>query len=364
MKKTGNWLALAAFIVLFTACEKDGHGPGADDRSNHVYSITNGQKGNLLIDYRRAADGTLSFDSAYQTGGLGTGAGLGSQGAVIITDDGIVLAVNAGSNSISSFRTGSHGAILASTVPSGGDRPISITAYGQLVYVLNAGGAGNITGFTLSANGKLSPLANSTRPLSSSNAGPAQVSFLNDGRALVVTEKNTNTITSYTRNGTMHTFPAAHPTPFGFAVGPDGNIYVSEAAGGAPGASTVSAYHVDNNGVISLINGPVSGNQTAACWVVLTDNGRYAYATNTGSNTVSSFGVSSQSGKITLANAVAASTGSSPTDAAFSNHSKYLYILTSASGTINAYKVSFNGDLSAIQTVENIPSGVVGLAAQ
>ncbi len=73
--------------------------------------------------------------------------------------------------------------------PSGGTMPLSVTIHGNIVYVVNGGGSGNISGFTMSSRGVLSPIAGSTLPLSSSAAGPAQISFSPNGRVLVVTEK-------------------------------------------------------------------------------------------------------------------------------------------------------------------------------
>lgn len=364
MKHTKKWIGIAAALFVFTACQKNNGGGSSNDNSNHVYSMTNSGKGNFLVDYRRADNGQLTYDSSYYTGGVGTGAGLGSQGSVIITSNGFILVVNAGSNSISSFKVANRGPVLQSTVNSGGTTPISITAYNDVVFVLNSGGAGNISGFNLSANGRLSAIANSTYPLSSANAGPAEIAFVNDGNSLVVTEKNNNRITSYTSNGTMHTLSSANTTPFGFAAGGNGNIYVSEAAGGAAGASTVSSYHINNNGAIKLVTGPVSANQTSACWVTLTGDGKYAFASNTASNTVSTFNINASSGNINVNSAVAATTGKSPADAALSNNSQYLYVLTPGSNTMNCYKVVSNGSLTSIQTITDIPTAGVGLAAK
>ena len=57
-----------------------------------------------------------------------------------------------------------------------------------LVYVLNAGGTGNISGFTVDEGGRLSPLPGSTRPLGRATSGAAQVSFDRSGDELAVTE--------------------------------------------------------------------------------------------------------------------------------------------------------------------------------
>jgi 6-phosphogluconolactonase len=385
MKKSKLLIAMsAATSLLIISCKKDmqnsfseevskaGMSTAAKEKTTvgFVYTLSNEASGNRVLTYSRSTAGTLNYESAYSTGGNGTASGLGSQGAVTLSDDNnILLAVNAGSHSISSFTVSGGDLQWKSTVASGGAMPISVTVHNDMVYVLNAGGSGNISGFTLDAGGSLHPLANSTRPLSSAAAGPAQVSFAQEGAVLVVTEKMTNKIISYTITGdgtpgVMKMLTSANATPFGFAVGMDGMLYVSEAAGGAPGASTVSSYHVATNGVISLIEGPVSAGQTAACWVVLTNNGKYVYATNTGSNTVSSF-LTAHDGMLDVLSASAASTGINvPIDAALSNNSKYLYVLNSGNESITAMSIGNDGSLAFLQNLSGLPNGAAGLAAK
>ncbi|MBA2514416.1 MAG: beta-propeller fold lactonase family protein, partial [Solirubrobacterales bacterium] len=185
---------------------------------------------------------------------------------------------------------------------------------------------------------------------------------------VAVTEKATNKIITYTINangtpGVMHSLTSVRPTPFGFAVGKNGIIYVSEAAGGAPGASDVSSYYISNNGMIALVDGPVVTGQTAACWVVVTNNGKYVYATNTGSNNLSSF-TAGHAGSLDVLNAIAATTGAGPIDAALSNNSKFLYVLNSGSNSIGAFSVDNDGSLSHIQNTTGLPVGATGLAAK
>ena len=340
--------------------------------SGHVYLLSNQVAGNKVLDYSRSSNGTLTLAGSWPTGDNGTGAGLGSQGAVIVASNGIegegkvLLAVNAGSNSISSLKVKSNGIRLISTISSGGIRPISITQFDDMVYVLNAGGDGNISGFRLAENGTLRAIANSTRPLSTTNSGPAEIAFVREGNVLAITEKAANTIVTYTVGrsglpGTMHTLTSANQTPFGFAAGYD-KIYVTEAAGGAPGASTVSSYHIQENGAVSLISGPISAGQTAACWAVVTNNNKYVYAANTGSGTISSFGVN-YSGSIRLNAAVAASAGAGAADAALSHDSKFLYVRNGGGNSISVYAVAANGGLTNVQTITGLQAGTVGISA-
>ena len=77
-----------------------------------VYSETNAAAGNSVVAFARAANGALGEANYYPTGGAGTGAGLGSQGAVAVTDDGRwVIAVNAGSNDVSVFEVTEGGGL-------------------------------------------------------------------------------------------------------------------------------------------------------------------------------------------------------------------------------------------------------------
>lgn len=350
--------------------QKANHNHDKPDQNvaGYVYTLSNQASGNRVLAYSRSSSGKLNYVTGYATGGNGTGAGLGSQGAVTLSDDDILLAVNAGSNSLTSFKVSDRGLQWKSTIASGGTTPISVTVHGRLVYVLNAGGSGNISGFWLDDAGKLHSLPYSTRPLSSSASGPAQISFVQDGKVLVVTEKATNKIISYTITdegtpGAMHMLTSANTTPFGFAVGSDGNIYVSEAAGGAPGASTVSSYHVNTNGTISLITGPISAGQTAACWVVVTNNEKYVYATNTGSDNVSSFSAA-HNGALSVLNGADGTNIKTPIDAALSSNSRFLYVLNSGNQSITAMEVDHNGSLSFLQNITGLAVGDVGLAAK
>jgi 6-phosphogluconolactonase len=105
LKSWTQTLVLALAVATSTASalrageSSSTHSPGA------VYALTNSPAGNAVLVYDRSADGSLLPAASYPTGGTGNGAGLGSQGAVIVSDDGYLLfAVNSGSHSISSFR--------------------------------------------------------------------------------------------------------------------------------------------------------------------------------------------------------------------------------------------------------------------
>lgn len=361
-------VAAAAAALALSAGSAAAH-PFGFGGSGAVYTSTNAPTGNAVLAFSRGHDGSLTPAGSFPTGGAGTGGGLGNQGAVVLDDHrGRLFVVNAGSDQISSFAVGRHGLRRLDLEPSGGDQPVSLTAHGNLLYVLNSG-SDQIAGFRVGHRGDLRPLAGSTRSLSGTGTDPAQVEFIPDGGLLVVTEKATNRIDTFRigfdgRPGELISQPSAGETPFGFAFDKRGHVIVSEAFGGAPDASVLSSYDVARSGAISAISPLVRTEQTAACWVVVTDNGRFAYTTNTGSGSISSFGVD-RDGSISLLESVGADTGagSAPTDLALSEHGRQLFVLNSGTHTVGAYRVRGDGGLVAVDTVGGLPAGATGLAA-
>ncbi len=194
MAGLGVLIALFAFSVPATAAAAGFGGAGT------VYTLTNSAGGNAVFAYSRASDGSLSLLGTYATGGTGTGAQLASQGSVTLSADGRWLAtVDAGSSDVALFAVAPDGSLSrTSNVPAGGTDPISVTLHGPLVYVLDAGGSGNIAGF-VNLGGHLVALPDSIRPLSgpASLTSPEEIAFSPDGRVLVVTEKGANELVTY-----------------------------------------------------------------------------------------------------------------------------------------------------------------------
>lgn len=334
-----------------------------------VYTMTNAAEGNEILVFERNPDGTLTPEGAVATGGNGTGSGLGSQGS-IVQSGWWLLAVNAGSDDVSLFFTGFGDLRLVDVEPSGGDMPVSVTVHRDLVYVLNDGGGGNISGFRLNWWGDLTPIEGSTRPLSGAAVDAAQIEFTPGGEGLVVTEKMTNNIVGYPvdRNGMAGqplVVPSAGQTPFGFAFDKRGHLIVSEAFGGAPDASALSSYGV-NDGMVTVISPSVGTTETAACWVVVTKNGRYAYTTNAGSGSVTGYKIH-HDGSLTLLDEDGQTgltgEGSSPVHMGQSRNGRFLYVTNTGNGTISVFEIHQDGSLSEVQVVTGLPVGIVGMTA-
>ena len=346
-----------------------------------VYVLTN-QVSNSVAVFHRTARGVLTPAGEFSTGGAGDPVPhgmdpatdpLASQGALILGHGNqFLFAVNAGSNQISVLRVGILDLTLVDVVASGGIRPISLALHENLLYVLNEGGTPNITGFTVGDDGTLTPLPGSTQPLIGGTAAdPAQVSFNPDGTLLVVTEKAGNRLNTYTidENG-LPSAPIDNAsngmTPFGFAFNNSGFLVVSEAFGGAPNQSAASSYSAAEDGTLSVISGSVPNSQTASCWVVTTNNGRLAFISNSGSGTISSYGIGSGDGILNLINSVAGDTGanSAPIDMALNNSSHFLYVLLGGSQSVVSFSVGRDGTLTMIDTDGGLPLGAQGIAAK
>jgi len=331
-----------------------------------VYVMSNAPGANQVVAYQRAADGTLGSPAAYATNGAGTGAALNSQGAVVVSDDHqLLFVVNAGSNTVSSFRIGSHGLELADTVPSGGTRPTSITFSHGLIYVLNAGVPNNVTGFTVDTKGGLSQIPGSSRALSGPSTNPAQIQFDRNGDTVVVSERATNLLDVFlvAPDGTLtgpFSNPSSGPVPYGFDIAQRHTLLVSEAGAGG-GASS---YIIEGSGGLTAVSSMLMTGQRAACWTVVTKNGRFGYVINAGTGNISGFTIAPD-GSASLLNedGVTAVTGGNPTDAALSGDSRFLYVRVGALNTIRVFGIEADGSLTAFPSLAGTPTGLAGLAA-
>ncbi len=335
-------------------------------QEHYLYSENNAASGNEIIMYKIKSNGSLQHAGNVASGGKGTGMGLGSQGALALDKThNFLFAVNAGSNSVSSFKVNGDGSLtLASTENTRGNVPISLSVHDNLLYVLNRG-SDNIHGFWIGANGRLSHINGSTRPLSATAVDAPQISFSPKGDWIIVTEKATNIIGTFyvNNNGSINDgiFTASvGPTPFGFDFSRGKFMIVSNAAGGAAGLGSATSYTIGNNGVPVNLNGAIPDNQAAPCWFATTRNGRFAYTTNTASNNVSSYYVD-DAGKLYLAQAIAATTDAGPVDIVIAANNYFVYELNGKAGGIGEYHRALMGGLWPIGNMYGLPTSATGL---
>ena len=364
-----------------------------------VYAMTNDGDNNQVVVYDRAGDGILTMAGVFDTGGKGRtlepGDALGAQGPLILSPDHRWLfAVNAGSNSITVFRVVGGGLHRVQVISSGGDLPVSLSIFWNLLYVLNADGDGNITGFRQGPNGRLVPLPSSTRSLDAGGSDPlsfietpAQVGFSPLGNKLVVSVKGKHPVHQiHVFKMNLFGLPSAQPTtttsnttlsfgfafnafnrlivaePFGNSLGPDGQG--NDVAPPVPFKGAVSSYKINPDGTLETISTSVLNAQTATCWMALTADQRFAYTTNNVSNTISSYKVGFD-GSLTLIDPIAADSGQGPVDLAISPDSKFLYNVNTLENTVSAYEIDrLDGSLTFLGDIGGLPDSgsAVGMA--
>jgi 6-phosphogluconolactonase len=330
------------------------------------YTETNGNP-NKLVVFARSSDGTLKQKGTVATGGQGghqgqpinvmapppvcTGGGQGcpsldSQDAVATSANGkLLFAVNAGSNTVSSFRVTRHGAQLVNQVSSGGQFPNSLTVHGNLLYVLNSNSL-NIQGISFTSSGVLQPISGASQPLNPNGTipgAPHDISFDNTGRWIVVA-KLTNPMTLSPVNA-IDTFPvnsngtvgpavsSNSSTPVAFSIGFDSGDHVLITTLGNPfafKAGALESYSIGPTGALTHI-ASASTVGYAPCWDV--ESGKYGYIVNAdilgpAAPSVSTFRLFGN-GQFTFLGHTPR-LGSEPleTDEALSRDGKYLYVLS------------------------------------
>lgn len=350
---------LATPAVLANADELEGG-------QHAVFVQTNNPAGNSIAAYARNGNGTLTYVASHATGGKGGRAAgavvdpLASQGGLVFdSEHQLLLASNAGSDTVSVFGVSGDRLHLRQVVASGGPFPASIAVHGDLAFVLDAGLAGYVQGYRIEG-GRLHPIAGSQRALGLGNGNPpgflqspGQVGFSPDGRKLVVTLKGhaggSVDVFNVSDDGQLSSAPAATTVggvAFAFAFDGEGRLVIVNAAFGS-----VSTYAVNGNGSLSLVSAGPSSAQQGACWV--TASGDNFYTGNTASANLSQFTID-EDGSVALERAQAATGVPGAIDMAASGH--FLYAQSGGSGSVKAFAVGKDGSLTLIGSW-NVPDG-------
>jgi 6-phosphogluconolactonase (cycloisomerase 2 family) len=358
-------VAFAAPAAFAATTSPAGHESGD---SGAVFALSDNTAVNAVAAYHRAPDGTLTQAGTYATGGRGgvlPGSVVdhtASQGALAYDQaHGLLIAVNAGSNTISVFRVHGDRLELSQVLPSGGDFPVSVTVSGNHAYVLNALGGGSLSGFRIDG-GHLAPISGSYRALklgttakSQFTATPGQVAFSPDGTQLLVTTKSTtNAVDVFAVHGdgrlsaspTVNSLPGDQP--FAVAFDQAGHVALAE---GVPNA--IATFTLSRGGTLTQLDVADTG-QMATCWVVRA--GQYLYASNAGSGSLSGYSTS-PSGQLTALGNTATAAGT--VDAASAAGGRFVYVQTGKAGIVDEFAVRSGGALTPIGSV-TVPGGAGG----
>ncbi|HTP20436.1 MAG TPA: beta-propeller fold lactonase family protein [Solirubrobacteraceae bacterium] len=413
-------VAATALLVPWVANAAAKSATKAAGGGGWVFTATNDPSGNAVFVYKRAANGQLTQTGTVPTGGKGIASEppfgfpiVDSSGSINLSANGkLLFVVNAGSNSVTSFRVTSSGLHKVSVASTHGKLPISLASSGNLLYVVNEISK-NIYGWTFTAGGVLTPIKGSNRKLTAvTPAGKkdkvgvaAGIGFTSNGKVVAVTERGLPR-----HYGEIDTFVvgkngAAGPAqafatkgvanPFGFSAWSKYLLvsnagFVATPSGAMPNPAdfsqftgTVATYKVSDTGKVKFVSNAASGGR-AACWLIVTSNGKTAITTNTlSSGTPPTGGPTSGTGAVaTLSIAPnghlhllkqANTSPGFPGDEALSHDSKYLYvddpsIIVPGGSHIEAYRMGPGGTVTPIQTLPSTspstyPPNLSGIAA-
>lgn len=341
-----------------------------------VFVMSNNADRNQVTAFQRDPNGNFER-SDFDTFGRGTGGindPLESQGSLVLsTDRSLLFAVNAGSGDITVFRVLRNSLAFAEKVPSGGSQPVSIAQKGNLVYVLNSGGAGSVVGFSLEHNGRLHRIANSTAFLSANATGGASISISPDGKFVAVVERIANNIDTFGINsdGTLAAptiTPSRGPGAFSAQFAPNGKLIVSETGpGNIPNGSAISSYSVLPDGSLGIVSESVATDGAANCWNAISPDGNRVYASNAGTSTIAGFAIAPNGTLSPLNGTIVGSNpeGSTNLDIAVSGDGKFLYSLNGKVGAVGVFAIQPDGTLRPVTQIEGLPQavGFNGIAA-
>ncbi len=374
-------VACLASLLAIAGCSSDDNGSDNDivdgdttpsAVAGGVFAMSNSLEANTIVAYQRADDGTLTLAGEFPTGGLGGdfdgGEGLDpliSAYALINTPDNeYLMAVNAGSNTVSVMRVNADMTLeLVDTESTQGTGPNSLAFREGLVYVSNIDSdgvfegepdqEGSITGFTFS-NGDLTPLVGSTRNLpnrpsairfspdgeyiltSSINAGSAVLASGSNDELLVYGIDANGLPTDVALSGASSTEVGNAenrnlPSGIGFEVTERSNgtfVIITEAREFRslgeppifPGLQTgsVSVFQLGEGGDLSasqldlLAGQSATVGQRTACWIVMSPDGEYFWVANALDASISTYRFTDATGNVELVQELAA-TGVQPT---------------------------------------------------
>jgi 6-phosphogluconolactonase len=400
------------------------------DKDGAVFVMTNStdrDRGNEVAMYRRdGKTGDLTLVGFFPTGRLAQSApqlGAGAAptttvlGALIpATADGhgssdsitlglrnrCLFVVNAGTNTVSSFRVRPSRLDLISVVESTGTGsatfPNSLAEHDGVLYVLNAGGVGSLVGFDVALDCSLELIPSSTRELTGITdsflspppvevlTSPAHIRFAPNGRKFALTIKGGDAPpdTGLLPNGRVVVFPVNRNATLG---APTVTAFDSGAARGGPfsmlfidderlivthgNSQTIGSYEIQADNSLQLLSGPFPTSSFAPCWLDRTRAFSYVVsfgdipavgASPDGNGTIDGFRIGRNG---TLEPLGVRVDYPAPSPGMSGNHGidvrvidDFIYFVQPRTGRIGRYSIERNGRLSEFAEFGGIAPGI------
>lgn len=340
--------------------------------SRYLYTTSNRKGGNAVVAMKIQANGSLQLaaGSPFPTGGKGLPPAE-SQNAVWI-HQGLLYAVDAGSDSFAIFRQHTDGTLSRlneKPIPSRGPGPCSVCANGGILYVLNKGNATARAGVAVFAieGEKVRHLPKSSRQLGPSES-PKQVIVNRQGTLLAVPSTNDrgSLLHCYKIDQTAQVLTELSSSPFAIT----GAEFGFGSAWKSDGKTFFMTNAVGDASVVRLTVDAASGQikekarvatPGTACWAVLGRDEKKLYVTNSASVLV--FDVSAN--KVELIQTLDVADISNPVlrDAILGPDGKFLYAIEQRKPRILIYSIRKDGRVAQKgELVIPRPASPLGLA--
>jgi 6-phosphogluconolactonase (cycloisomerase 2 family) len=341
----------------------------ASPTANFIFVNNQAAAGNSIASYSVAADGTLTAlaGSPVSTGGLGANAACSSINRLALsTGNNLLFVSNGGDRTISAFQidpasgalTPAAGSPFASGLTLDACSGISLSATPDGRFLM-ASSNGQIATFSIGAGGGLSSLFTATNPV----APNASMKISANGQFLAVS--NGTSVSVYTINGDG-SLTAVTGSPFaetgtGSLAGLDftstsGSLYGAESSATA---AFSDAWTIGANGALSAIAGsPFSTTAINSNVVLLSPNDAFLFASNQGSNSVTSFSVAAGGGLTSLGSFGSAASLHAPVGMATDRSGSLLYVADDAFG-VAVFRINAAGSLSQLGDVAITGAGQV-----
>jgi 6-phosphogluconolactonase (cycloisomerase 2 family) len=399
----------------------------------HLYMQTN-EVQNAIIHYHWSAKGPLAELERVATGGAGSGElspiyhvkrpnDFEGAGSVILTPDHrFLFATNGGDNSVSSFAVDKEGRLALLDVKrtgnteGGGAKSLAYAPSSRTLYVLHTFGPDHLRLMSVDDEGKLTPRPEkySANTKDWNDRVPTTAVLSPDGKFLVVgttfdelpTRKNPDgslILWVPDKHGALHLIASNAPDPDGivvFPVGEDGALREPcfyDARGASPFyiaflhnrpdtfvvgyavSDAVSVGKINADGKISI--GPLvkintsSGVPSELCWLAVSPDDRFVFATEFGYSYMSSFRIDGNGLSIAkdpasikvpgdgTFRAINGSVSSGPSDSWVSPDGAYLYEIYGNASKLVGYTTKPDGSLEEVTSVAipyNSPGGLAG----
>lgn len=384
---------------------------------SNIYTQTN-EAENKIINFRQGADGRLTEVQRLPTGGRGTGGytpvtgeesspdSLISSNSVIASrDKKYLFAVNAGNNTVSCFSIDADGTLKLSDVQgtgndvsgkSGTANSLAYNGADGTLYVLHSFGPNHIRTFT-AMGGKLTlrPQTRSVNSPGSTDRVPTQLVLTPDNKYLIASvlfdARPGEAGLVLAKDKTLVTFPimmggglgdpvfndAGGITPFAncFLNGSSDTFVTVLAAESSAVVSTIGPNGIVASGKSAKIDTTIDGKvyePSEICWISVSEDNRYAFGTNFGYGTVSTFKIGPDGLAVRASTAaretgdgtfkgLAGVTSSGAGDNAVSG--RFLYQLYANARKLVSYAIGDDGRLTKTTEVPVPYNSTQGLAA-